>query len=233
MAHTPAALVAIAAGALSVACGSSVARLPPGKPPTPETVTRAEPGGDAHDPHEAALRRVLEEPWGRRNDKDDQLHAPAPDWENWKRVKFWGIKHFTGFRYGDDHHVVGIVFVHDAADGEPTDSESCLRRFEKWAWPQVKSYEVDLGKIGIRQSRWRDHPITVKKVDGKVDSGFQRHKFSAAWAAYPAYPNACLVYAVAVPWRDHGALAKKVRDRYVEEGFSQMRPLTETRPYRK
>ncbi len=213
-------------------CGSAVARKPPGKPPTPATVTVAAPGGDAHDPHAAALQRQLSEPWGRRNDKDDQVHAPTPDWENWKRVKYWGVKHFTGFRYGDDHHVIGLVFVQAVEDGEPTDSESCMRRFEKWAWPQVRTYEVQLGRIGVRQSQWRDHPITVRYVDGSVDLGFDHYDFSAAWATYPAYPDACLAYSVAVPWRGHGELARKVRDRFVDEGFQQMRVLTEKGPRR-
>src|SRR5690606_3693419 len=89
---------------LTAACGSSGVTQPPGAPPSPHTVTVAEPGGDAHDPHKAALERQLKEPWGARNDKDDQLHAPTPDWQNWKRVRYWGVDHFTGFRYGDDHH---------------------------------------------------------------------------------------------------------------------------------
>src|SRR5687768_11159743 len=69
-------------------------KVPPKtRPPTPKSVTRSNPGGDAPDPHEAALRRLLEAPWGARNDKDDQVHAPTPDWENWKRVRYYSVEH--------------------------------------------------------------------------------------------------------------------------------------------
>jgi len=214
-------------------CGSSSAtRRPPGKPPTPKTITIAEPGGDAHDPHEAALLRQLSEPWGARNDKDDQVHVPTPDWEHWKRVKYWGFEHFSGWRYGNDHHVIALLFIQDVAPGERNDSDSCLKRFEVWVRPQIKSYDVALGPIGMRQSKWRDHPIVIRFVDGHVDTGFRRRQFSAAWSAYPAYPSACMIYAMGVPWDGHEALAKKVRDRWVKEAFPKMEPLTPERPYR-
>ncbi len=47
---------------LLAGCGSSVQTQPPGKPPTPASVTVTEPGGDAHDAHWAALTRQLEAP---------------------------------------------------------------------------------------------------------------------------------------------------------------------------
>jgi hypothetical protein len=217
----------------AVACGSSSVTQPPGAPPTPQTVTVAEPGGDAHDPHRAALLRQLEQPWGFRNDKDDQLHAPLPDWEKWKRVRYWGVDHFTGFRFGDDHHVVAVVFVQDLPAGESNDSRACLRRFEQWVRPQIRNFEVKLGPGGVREGQWRDQKILIQFVDGWVDTAFSRREYSAAWAAYPAYPDACLIYAMAAAWREQPELAKKVRDRWVAEGFSGINPLTPTRPSRK
>jgi hypothetical protein len=217
----------------TAACGSSAVTQPPGKPPSPTSVTVADPGGDAHDPHAAALQRQLDSPWGARNDKDDQLHAPTPDWEKWKRVRYWGVEHFTGFRYGDDHHVIAIAFVQDVKPGEDNDSRSCLRRFEAWVRPQIKSFEVNLGPVGVRETGWRDQKVLVQFVDGWVATGFSKKEFSAAWAAYPAYPDACLIYAMAVPWREQPELAKKVRDRWVAEGFQRMNPLTPARPVRK
>jgi hypothetical protein len=218
---------------VSVACGSSSITQPPGKPPSPTSVTVSEPGGDAHDAHFAALTRQLEQPWGARNDKDDQLHAPTPDWEKWKRVRYWGVEHFTGFRYGDDHHVIAIAFVQDADKNGRNDSRSCLRRFESWVRPQIKSFDVKLGPVGVRELHWRDQKVLVQFVDGWVDTAFTRKEFSAAWAAYPAYPDTCLVYAMAVPWRNHAELAQQVRDRWVAEGFERMNPLTTSRPERK
>lgn len=214
--------------------GSSSARQPPGVPPQPESVSVAEPGGDAHDPHRAALQRLVDAPWGSRNDKDDQIHAPTPDWEHWKRVRFWGVQHFTGFRYGDDHHVMAVVFVQPVPSGEANDSRSCMRRFEAWAWPKVEAFEVGLSPLRTKRREYRGKPMFVKSVDGYVDLGLERKFFSGAWAAYPdVYPDACLIYAVAIPWRDEEQLAKRLRDRWVLEGFQRMRPLTPAAPVRK
>lgn len=218
----------------AVGCGASgPPRKPPGKPPTPQTVTVAEPGGDAHDPHAAALQRLLDEPWGRRNDKDNQLHAPLIDWKTWKRVRYWGVEHFLGFRYGDDHHVVALAFLRDIEEGTNNASERCNRRWEKWARPKLKAFEVQLSTIGQRVTEWRGEPLMVRYVDGYVDYALKRRHFSAAWASYPAYPDACLTYSMAVTWDGSEDLARQVRDRFVQEGFEQLLPLTETRPYRK
>jgi hypothetical protein len=233
MTRTSTTAASAAALLATVACGSTSNTQPPGAPPSPPSITVAEPGGDAHDPHFAALMRQLQQPWGARNDKDDQLHAPTPDWEKWKRVRYWGVEHFTGFRYGDDHHAIAIVFVQDADKQGRNDSRACLRRFESWVRPQIKSFEVKLGPVGVREQAWRDQKLLVQFVDGRVDMGLSRRQFSAAWAAYPAYPDSCLVYAMAVPWRDHPELARQVRDRWVAEGFQRMNPLTTSRPYRK
>jgi len=216
----------------TVSCGGGVPQKPPGELPSEGSVTREQPGGDAYDPHEAALMRQLSEPWGLRNDKDDQLHVPTIDWKNWKRVRFTLVKHFTGFRYGEDHHLFSIAFLLDVPPDVEQTSQSCMNRFEAWARPQLNGYEVRFGEFSSKFVRWRRRPLQVNYVDGHVDVGLTRHEFSLAWAAYAAYPDACLIYAVAVPWGDHEDLARQVRDRWVREGFGHMRPLTETRPYR-
>ena len=188
---------------------------------------------DAADSHEAALMRLLNSPWGARNDKDDQVHAPLPDWEKWKRVRFWGFEHFTGFKYGKDHHVVTAAFVTELPPGTPVRSETCMRKFEAWGRPQIKSFDVKFDEFKVKWSRWRNQPLMISYVDGKLNWGLSRVEFSGAWAAYPAYPNACLIYAVGVPWREHEALAHQLRDRWMDEGFEQMNTLTAERPYRK
>lgn len=218
---------------LSLGCGSSAVRQPPGKPPTPATISVAEPGGDAHDAHEAALLRQLHEPWGRRNDKDDEVHVPTPDWEHWKRVRYWGFEHFAGWRYGDDHHVAALLVLLDLKPGERNDSASCIRRFEAWARPQAQAYGMKIDAISQHSARWHDQPIVVMSADGHANSAFARHDYSAAWAAYPAYPDACAIYAMGIPWRGHEALAKQVRDRWVAEGFPGYIPRTPTKPVRK
>jgi hypothetical protein len=81
-------------------------------------------------------------------------------------------------------------------------------------------------------ARWRDQPLVIQSMDGWVSWGISSTDFSAAWAAYPAYKDACLIYAVAVAWRDSKDLAQKVRDRYVHEGFVNLQALTEEKAYR-
>jgi hypothetical protein len=121
----------------------------------------------------------------------------------------------------------------DVEEGKRVTAKTCIRRFEAWARPQIRGYEVKLGELGERETTWRDKPVVIRYVDGHVDMAFSRKQFSAAYAAYPAYPNACLIYAMAAPWREQRELAQKVRDRWVAEAFEQMLPLTPTRPYRK
>lgn len=203
------------------------------KPPTPSSVNVKEPGGDATDPQQAALFRQLDEAWGQRSDRDDQLLVPLPDSGNWKRVRYWGVEHFVGFRYGNDHHLLVIGFVQDVPAGTPVTTDTCMRRFEAWGRPQTKPFDVKFGPFAVHQQRWRDKRLEVHAVDGDVSIGFTTTSFSAAWAAYPAYADGCLIYAVAVPWRDHPELAKQVRDRFIAEGFAQIDPKTTERAVRK
>jgi hypothetical protein len=195
-------------------------------------VTLQQPGGDAANPHAAALDRLLTEPWGERGDKDEQIHIALPDAENWKRVRYWGVEHFLGFRYGKEHHALVVVFVQDVEEQQPT-SEDCLRHFDAWGRPLIKPFDVEFAPFRPHYEKFHDRALVTVAVDGKLSLGFSRPQFSAAWAAYSLYPKACLISAVAVPWRDTPELAQKVRDRFVAEAFGQMKPLTEVRPARK
>ena len=143
------------------------------------------------------------------------------------------MEHFTGFRYGSDYHVMNAVFIRDVEDGAPTDSASCIARVEAWGRPQLRAFEVVLGSTRQRRARWQGTPIEARVVDGHVDLGFERVEFSAGWAAYPAFPKACMVFGLAVPWRGHPELAQKVVERWVREGVPLLRPKTPTRPFRK
>jgi hypothetical protein len=194
-------------------------------------VTLAHPGGDAADPHAAALQRLLEQPWGERRDRGEQLGVALPDADNWKRVRYWGVEHFLGFRYGAEHHAFVVVFVQDAEEEHPT-SEQCLRHFEAWGRPQIKAFDVEFSPFHPSYRKFRDQSVIALSVDGKLSLGFARPEFSAAWAAYSLYPKTCLISAVAVPWRGDPEAARRVRDRFVSEGFAQLQPLTETRPVR-
>jgi hypothetical protein len=228
-------LVVLALSATLSGCASTthVAAGTPPTPPTPSSITHEHPGGDAQDPHQAALQRQLDERWGWGEDKDGQLRIPLVDGKNWERVRYWVLDHFVGFKYGDDYHVLNAVFLDDVPDGTPFDSKTCMMRAEKWTYPQLKNFDVKFSDTRFTQSTWRGHRIMVKSMDGYVDLGFERKRFSAAYAAYPAYPNVCLVFGVAVPWREQKELAQKVRDRWIKEGVPRIAPLTPTRPIRK
>jgi len=207
-------------------------RQPPGRPPTPTSVSRAQPGGDAHDPHLAALNRQLELGWARRRDKGRQVEVPLPDARHWKRVRYRGIEHFTGFRYGNRHHVIAIVFVVDMPPETRVDSQHCMRRFETLARPHLRQWEVRLDPIGSTGTTWhRDgSKLVVRFVDGEVKTLVSLRQFAAAWVAYPAYPDACLIYGVGVQARGHLEEARQVRDRFIREGFAELVVRTETRP---
>jgi hypothetical protein len=234
----------VALVALTIAAGCA---QPPQPPPTTPAATSVKgpapapvadagapaPGAGPADPHEEALLHQLHDRWGWAEDKDGQLRVPMPDQAKYDRVRYWAVDHFVGFKYGDDYDVMNVVFIQDAPKDAPFDSQTCLRRADKWGYPQLKSFEVKLEPPRFSQNQWRGKHILVESVDGYVDFGLERHRFSAAYAAYPAYPDACLVFGVAVPWRKHEDLAKQVRDRWVKEAIPQIRPMTPTRPSRK
>jgi hypothetical protein len=237
-------VLAIVPVLLAVACGGSAqpAKPPsissspavvPASAPAPETVTVKEPGGDSSDPHAAALERLISAPWGQRTDKADALRVPMPDADNWKRVRYYGVEHYVGFRYGDEHHAMLIAFVQDLPAGTPMKSDTCMRHFEAWGLPQTHAFDVKFSPFESHLARWQSQSLESRSVDGKVNLGFVADEFSGAWAAYPAYQDACLVLAVAVPWRDHQDLAQKLRDRFVTEGFQLMKTASDVKPERK
>ncbi|HEV8549751.1 MAG TPA: hypothetical protein VGQ57_12000 [Polyangiaceae bacterium] len=223
-----------ALAALGAGCSAS-AQAPaslPVRPPTPTSVTQKEPGGDATDPERAALQRLLKEPWGARSDKNEQLLAPIPDWEHWKRLRYWGFDNLVGFRYGKEYRAMTVVRVQTLPDGVPVKSETCMRAFEAWARPQISGFDVRLKPFEVKIARWHEQTLVIQSVDGWVSWGLGSADFSAAWTAYPAYKDGCLMYGVAVPWREQEELAKKVRDRFIDEGFANLQALTPEKPYR-
>lgn len=218
--------------AAGCANGTAVPATAPMKPPTPASISIKEPGGDAQDPQRAALERLLGEPWGGRTDKDEQVLAPMPDWEHWKRTRYWGFEHLVGFRYGKEHRAMIAARVQELPAGTPVKSETCMRVFEDWARPQIAGFDVKLSPFQVKVVRWRDQPLVIHTVDGWVSWGIGSADFSAAWAAYPAYKDGCLIHGVAIPWREQPELAKQVRDRWVKEGFVSLNAMTVEKAYR-
>jgi hypothetical protein len=215
------------------ACGAAVPKQPEALPPTITSITREHPGGDAADPHFAALARQLEEPWGWKSDKDAQLRVPLVDSKNWKRVRFWAVDHFVGFRYGSDVHAVASVFIQEVPEGEAGSAAACMRHFERWSRPRLRDFHVRLGPIAERSLPWHERTVLVHQANAAVPFGFETSELTAAWAAYPAYPDGCLIFSLAVPWRDQEGTAKAVVERWVEQGLERIKPLTPNSPHRK
>lgn len=220
--------------ALSLGCHTAPLRQPPGLPPSEVSINREEPGGDANDPHDAALRRLLTEPWGWRNDKQDALRVPLPDWQNWRRIRYFGVPSFVGFRYGDDHHAVISIWIRDAEEG--VTPEACLETFERWAAPTAHDFSVAIGPSTTATTRWPADPAhaegesaVVRSLDAEVTALFSRKSYAAAYAAYTMWPKTCTIFGVAVAMHESEELARRVRDRYVTEGFPRIeRHLQET-----
>jgi hypothetical protein len=200
--------------------------------PSPDSVEQDEPGGDAPDPHAAALARLLTQGFGWASDKDDQVRIQLPDPGTWKRVRYRGFEHLTGFRYGEDHHAISVVIVHDTRQGRAPTSESCMRYAETLARPRAHALSVETQPIVETQFLWRGKPLLVHSVDGEFPFGFRRISFAAAWVAYPAYESACLYQAFGVKYEGHPELARKLRDRWVMQAATQVDVRTTTKPYR-
>lgn len=209
---------------LAAGCATSAPRQPPGVPPTPATITKENPGGDADDPGEAALLRLAELPWGHRKDYWGTLKVPLVDWKNWRRVRIFGHPTRATYRYGDDHHALATVW-YKKVEG-PDDPESCLARFVDEAMPAAKTYSVAFGPIvtqrGVQKVRGEEKPIAFHVLDGSVESLLASDDYVGGVAAYQSWPGTCLVHGFAVVATEHRELAIRVRDRWVSEGAARL-----------
>lgn len=219
-----AAAIAAALAALA-GCSTAAPSRPPGLPPTPKSITRENPGGDAADPERAALERLLGEPWVARRDRYNTLEIPVVDGNTWRRVRIWNHPTRATFRYGDKHWAITTVLYGDTTG--PGDPDSCLDEFWSKYAPLAEAYGVRLGEARIiRTTQDLDgevRPLLFKVLEGSVDSVFASDEYAGAIAAYESWPGTCLVSALAVKSTNHPDLARKVRDRWVEEGAPKLR----------
>ncbi|MFW5739586.1 MAG: hypothetical protein ACOC1F_04405 [Myxococcota bacterium] len=214
----------------TTACAHGKDRKPPGQPPTPTTVTREEPGGDAHDPQEAALQRLVDGEWGWRNDKRDVFHFPLSDWPNWRRVRFWGMPAFVGFRYGDAHRAVAALWVRRLREGDPEELHVCLERMEAWGEPIAAAYRTEFKKGETSFASWKsENDVLVQTVDAEVAGIFSRSSYRAVLGVSFGWPRVCVIYGYAFRVGEDAELAGQVRDKYAKEAFSR---LTVSDPHR-
>lgn len=181
--------------------------------------------------HEEALARQLNAKWGSQVDRDHQAKFPLADSKHWERVHYSAFEHLTAFRYGEERDVLVTAFT-VRTPGTPT-SEACLREFEQAALPRLEPFSVRWSDARTVAQNWQRKPIAVHQADGQIQILFTRYRFSAAWTAYPAYRDGCLVYSTVVLWDGGQEIAKRVRDRWVEEGFKRFAPRTTELPERK
>jgi hypothetical protein len=193
---------------------------PPGIPPTPKTVTLENPGGDADDPELAALNRLIKEPWGWKRDRFDTLRVPLLDWRYWQRVKIFGHPTRGAYKYGDEHYAVGALW-YTPIEGD-NDPDRCLAKFLEGATPEAAAYGIRVGESRVVHSEQRidgeRRPVTIKVMDGAVESIIDSNEYVGAVASYQSWPGTCLIFGFAVVSTHHRELALKVRERWVAEG---------------
>lgn len=226
--------VVVAALAVSVGACASVQQpqKPAGEPPTPTSISKEEPGGDAEDPRRAALERLLTEPFRTRPDKFNSILVPLADHPNWRRVKIWGYPTRATFRYGDDHHALSVVWYTDAEGDDSV--PACYDKFMGFAGEIAEQYkaEYELDPLERRDFEVRGEPseLFLRGVEGHVSAGFVSDDYYGAFAVHPSWPGTCLVYAFAVVSTDHPELARQVRDRWLEEAAHKLRWKSKVEP---
>ncbi len=208
----------IAVGFLGASgCASTQPKQPPGVPPTPTTVTQAEPGGDAYNPELEALHRLLKEPWGAREDKEQTVYFPLPDWQIWRPVRYYPVAPDTGFRYGDEHHgVAGMFLRHSSKDAT---SDDCMKDFEQWAEGLMKAFGAMATDAKVTGILWKGKPIVIHSREAGMEWGMSQKKFATTYAAFPAWPGTCAIVGYGFPESEDAQLAKSVRDRFEKEAF--------------
>lgn len=216
-----------------VAPGEAVASKATGGKKRKDDKPRGKTYGDKPTSHREALERQLEGKFDRRSDKDGQVRLPLADAKHWKRVRFLGVDHLTGFQYGSDHDVVTSAFVVKTPPGEKPTSRACMASFEQDGLAKFKRHKGKLGQLFESEGRWKKQPLVAHQADGKLTVFFSRYEFSAAWVAYPAYEDGCLVVATVVLWDDEPELAQQVRDRWLREAIPMVQMKTRVVPYRK
>lgn len=211
--------------AAQVGACASVQRQPVGEPPTPDSVSKEEPGGDAEDPERAALERLLTEPIRARADKLNTVEVPLADADHWRRVRIWGYPTRATFRYGDDHHALSVLWYTEA-EGEDS-VKACYEQFLGFAEEVAQEYrsEYDLDPLELRD--WEhgetEEQMAVRSFEGHVSAAFVTDDYVGAFAVYPSWPGTCLVHGLAVVATDHPELAREVRDRWLDEAVGELR----------
>ena len=144
--------------------GGCMAQLPPAsqaaRTPTPQSVTRDNPAGDADSPADAALERLLNSKVGHKEDKFETLDVPLPDRKNWKRIRFFGYPTRAGFRYGKDPtYAASVILYSETDDDSPI---SCIEAFATKAQRTADLFDLEVGEM---KRSLDEHRKGVEAVD--------------------------------------------------------------------
>lgn len=178
-----------------------------------------------------AMLRQLEGRIDLRGDKDNQVGLPHPDARHWKRVRFLGVDHLTGFQYGENRDFVTGAFV-VRTEGAPT-AEKCLADFEHKAFRKLEKYSGTHSGVVESIARWRRHSLPIHRANFRVRFFFTNYEYSAVWAAYPAYPDGCLIYAMGASRSEDPNRADRVTMRFATEAFGRVQLNSKELPSRK
>ncbi len=151
----------------AVFCGCAYTPARPSTPaertPTPGSITRDNPAGDAEAPADAAIARLSEQPLGRKRDRFGTLKVRLPDHLNWKRVRFWGHPTRAAFRYGKEGYAVAVLSYSDAeGDDSP---RACLEHFVHKAARTATNFDVELTPITRELHKHYRGPESVDWVE--------------------------------------------------------------------
>jgi hypothetical protein len=143
-------------------------------------------------------------------------------------VRFLGIPSLVGFRYGKDHHAVAGAFMMSV--GSEQEPGACGKAFETYAQPWVDSFEVAVVHDAPKAIPWRGMIVDIDSVVATTATLGVHDQYAGAYAAYPAWKEACLVFGVAVPARGDLERAKTVRDRFVRDVFPALQIVASEPP---
>jgi hypothetical protein len=182
------------------------------------------PGVDTRGPnssHPDAVAHLLEAPWAARIDRRKTVSLPLPDGAAWTHVKYYGVTTLAGYRYGDDHHVALAIFSYTPPKGGAT-VDGCAKRLWDWGEDRAKLYDVEISDPRVEEITWPPGGNTKAKifvVDARRRSILGTKRYAAAYAIYPAWPEACLSVGFAVPEKDAPDDARALRDRLVRDAL--------------
>lgn len=150
---------------VAVLLGSGCATLPEPssaseRQSSPGAVTRDNPGGDAAQPVDAALERLLDEPLGLHVDYWRTLAVPFPDQPHWKGTRFKRYPTRAAFQYGREY--IGIAVVAYTKAAESSAPAACMAPVLKEMRAAAEAYGIDLGAT---HREVRTHPGGAESVD--------------------------------------------------------------------